>query len=169
VSENRLTDPVPAPEDHGHGEIASEMPRPPLVAFTPPTFSMDESQHAISAFGNPHPFGASETPEMVEEGKPEAGPENTPAVSEFRITPEPVPVTEKPATWADWHDIREAEAGNSASAKSTPEIEAAMAAAASANSSSSPAEPNLSNIVDSMLAELKPKLMAELAKKLEKK
>jgi hypothetical protein len=48
-----------------------------------------------------------------------------------------------------------------------PKREAAMAAAAASDGSSSTAE--LSNIVDNMLAELKPRLMAELAKKLEQK
>jgi hypothetical protein len=42
----------------------------------------------------------------------------------------------------------------------------ALAAAASADNSGPTGDPNLSSIVDNMLAELKPKLMAELAEKL---
>jgi hypothetical protein len=42
----------------------------------------------------------------------------------------------------------------------------ALAAAASADNSGPNGDPNLSSIVDNMLAELKPKLMAELAEKL---
>jgi hypothetical protein len=98
-------------------------------------------------------------------------------------------MAEKPATWADWHDIRESSPATAASTAPSPadreseqldtfktldtevelKSEAAMAAAAAGNSSSSAAEPDLSSVVDSMLAELKPRLMAELAKKLDKK
>jgi twitching motility two-component system response regulator PilH len=96
------------------------------------------------------------------------------------------------AAWANWREVRESVLGS----KSTPETaqaanetpsadleelkkqnglnideptqpEAAKAAAASADSSAS-SDPNLSSIVDNMLAELKPKLMAELAEKLKK-
>jgi CheY-like chemotaxis protein len=176
-----------------NGTHSSELPKPPSVSFTPPPVTMDEANHAISAFGNPHPFGTTEErhDELVIEPEPRSEtlevarePEQPNRFTEIRS--EPVAMAEKPATWADWHDIREAETQSASSATAdsdleqlkaakgfTPEtekqIESAMAATASGDSSSTGSDANLSSIVDSMLAELKPKLMAELAKKLEKK
>ena len=164
--------------------VSPELPKPPAVIFTPPSVPLEESKHAISAFGEPHPFGVSQ----VEESQPEEKQPEKIEVESFQPvnlsaeSPQPSAVSEKPATWADWHDIREAEAqsprsdsesqsrneDNSLKPETESNVEAAMAAAASANSSNG-SDPNLSSIVDSMLAELKPKLMAELARKLEKK
>lgn len=177
----------------GNGTHSSELPKPPSVSFTPPPVTMDEANHAISAFGNPHPFGTTEERHEEPAVEPEPRSETLEVASEpeqsnrfTEIRSEPLAMAEKPATWADWHDIREAETQSASSATAdsdleqlkaakglTPEtekqIESAMAATASGDSSSTGSDANLSSIVDSMLAELKPKLMAELAKKLEKK
>jgi hypothetical protein len=83
---------------------------------------------------------------------------------------QPVP----PATTSNTADTDQLENFSSEPASAAASIEsesAALAAAAAGDSSSSSAsaDSTLSSIVDNMLAELKPKLMAELAKKLEKK
>lgn len=179
----------------GNGTHSAGLPKPAPVSFTPPVVTMEDSNHAISAFGNPHPF---ETPEEspdqpASQVEPESQTETLEVASEPEqphqftdIRSEPIVITEKPATWADWHDIREAEAQSASgvsahsdleqlkaakglTSETEKQIESAMAAAASGDSSSTGSDPNLSSIVDSMLAELKPRLMAELAKKLEKK
>jgi twitching motility two-component system response regulator PilH len=77
----------------------------------------------------------------------------------------PVPAGETGKTQADSEESKKSMVVKKEEPTSAPQPEAAMAAAASVDSSA-PSEPNLSNIVDNMLAELKPKLMAELAEKL---
>jgi len=151
--------------------------QPPAMSFAP-AFN-EESKHAVVAFGEPHPFAATEP------AAPEAAvvqPSDVEAVQNESKSPAAASLPN------DWHELRQPTAGPPAasdqaafedfSSEKQPaiaEIEnnpesAAMAAAASADSSSSTApDSSLSSIVDNMLAELKPKLMAELAKKLEKK
>ncbi len=150
-----------------------DLPKPPAPSFAPAGPAPDEPRHAVVAFGAPTPFGEAEAP---------AANESYPSDLQ---TPAPVIAAETPTKMAEeTQEVSKAAAANKDSAapdpdrNQKPEIEpaklvdpepavreAAMAAAASADGSSS----DLSSIVDNMLAELKPKLMAELAKKLEKK
>jgi hypothetical protein len=135
----------------------AEMAKPPASPFAPPT-AVDESRHAVAAFGGPHPFGGPQ---------PEAAPISISSASEpsdQTTSPSAESVDQHGETvaasadaFASWKDIREIESKS----ETRPEP------AAPADSEST--EASLSSIVDSMLAELKPKLMAELAKKLEKK
>ena len=87
-----------------------------------------------------------------------------------------------PSEWASWRQIRSDEPHNGESAKeyrpddqgSTPAETAAMAVAAGAEKSPEEgapgADPNaIANIVDSVLADLRPKIVEEIAKKLGKK
>jgi ActR/RegA family two-component response regulator len=163
-----------APNTPGDKSAPAEIAKPPAVPFTPVT--VEEPKHAVVAFGEPHPFGA--TPSEAEAGRIE--PEED---SSSRREPSTTPAA---SVSDDWHDLRQpvasaapsngdgkAELENFSSEKTgkvDKELEsAAMAAAASGDSGSSSADNALSSIVDNMLAELKPKLMAELAKKLDKK
>ena len=89
------------------------------------------------------------------------------------------------AAWATWRQIRES--GNSRDASpepaqkendegaSSPQDAAAMAVAAGAEktpeptSAASPEPENIANIVDSVLADLRPKLFEEITRKMGKK
>jgi hypothetical protein len=133
---------------------------------------VDEEDHAVAAFGGPDPFGK---PEPEKTSPPETAVEvaaiPAPAASK---TDSAEKASSSEIAAAGWKDIREdAKPGRSlddlktAGTGEPKELirEATMAAAASADGSA----PDLSSIVDNMLAELKPKLMAELAKKLDQK
>jgi hypothetical protein len=85
--------------------------------------------------------------------------------------PEPPVQSEASAAWENWRQIRESvmsPQNTAAIAESVAEIAQASTPAPSSDSSSSPApaETNLASIVDSVLAELKPRLMEEIAKKM---
>ena len=90
--------------------------------------------------------------------------------------------SETAAAWATWRKIREtggSEAGQSTEAtlKETEESaphEAAMAVAAGAESkpeeaTNFDADPEIASIVDSVLADMRPKIVEEIARKLGKK
>ena len=155
-----------------------------------------EPHPSVESTPEPEPVAVASAP--APETKPAETPAPaTPATPESRREAELAAATA--ATWANWKDIRESAAGPaltsqpeapSAKAKedleelkvlkglkkeetpaATTETEALAAAASADGSAPAPAgdAPELSSIVDNMLAELKPKLMAELAKKLDKK
>ena len=84
---------------------------------------------------------------------------------------EPPAHSEATAAWENWRQIRESVMSpqtTTAIAESVAEIAQANAPAQNSDSTSgpAPAETNLASIVDSVLAELKPKLMEEIAKKM---
>lgn len=151
--------------------------QPPAMSFAPAV--NEESKHAVVAFGEPHPFAATEpaAPEaaVVQPSDVEAAPieSKSPAAAslpdDWHELRQPTANTPAPNSKAAFQDFSSEKQPAIAEIESNPKS-AAMAAAASADSSSStPTDSSLSSIVDNMLAELKPKLMAELAKKLEKK
>lgn len=164
-----------------------DMPKPPSAPFASvASLRVDESHHAVAAFGGPHPFGVNEESDEGDAPAPETSATEATLEQESRRESELAAATA--VTWANSHNIREkfsaatpapsresaAETEATASAEvrdeAKSENQSAMAAAASAGQSSPEGDGgNLSSIVDSMLAELKPRLMAELAKKLEKK
>lgn len=171
-------------------------PTPPFTP--PTMSAEDESKHAAPALGGPHlgepetpatcvvsaaPMAASVVPSAEDQDQPTA---DQAAQREADLA------SATAAAWASWKDIRESMAGAKIDAppaqaaseaeleqlkslkglkpesQPAPAPEAAMAAAAASDGSSSTSEANLASIVDTMLAELKPKLMAELAEKLKK-
>ena len=92
--------------------------------------------------------------------------------------------SETAAAWASWRKIREsggsksappAEASAKAAEESIPEDRAAMAVAAGAESKpeevagSFDSDPEIASIVDSVLADMRPKIVEEIARKLGKK
>ena len=84
---------------------------------------------------------------------------------------EPPAHSEATAAWENWRQIRESvmsPQNTTAIAESVAEIAQASTAAQNNETASgpAPAETNLASIVDSVLAELKPKLMEEIAKKM---
>jgi hypothetical protein len=84
---------------------------------------------------------------------------------------EPPVQSEAAAAWENWRQIRESvmsPQNAAAIAESVAEIAQASTPAPSSDSSSSPApvETNLASIVDSVLAELRPRLMEEIARKM---
>jgi CheY-like chemotaxis protein len=121
----------------------------------------------------------------VEASVPEAAdvssvPDDVPRTSEHDAAGEQVPdQTAAPAAaWENWGQIRDAVAASAGpsiepvSASPNPDEQheskpGAMAAAAGA-SSGSETDPAIASIVDSVLAELKPKLMQEIARKIRK-
>src|SRR5581483_11163318 len=122
--------------------------KPPVAPFaSAAAMKVDEEDHAVAAFGGPDPFGK---PEQEKTSPPETAAEVAAiAASVASKTDSAEKASSSEIAAAGWKDIRED----------------AKAAAASADGSA----PDLSSIVDNMLAELKPKLMAELAKKLDQK
>ncbi|HEX6502483.1 MAG TPA: response regulator [Terriglobales bacterium] len=184
LEDERKAEPAEEVSDTPEKPQVAEILVPPASPFTP--IASEEPKHAVVAFGEPHPFAASDanTAAQVPEQQPDSEPQT--------VARDPQTVSDGVASPRDdWHDMRQgvsaappspdkANAGTFEDFNSTPEpgpssklpdpVETAMAAAASGDSSSaSSSDPNLSSIVDNMLAELKPKLMAELAKKLDKK
>jgi hypothetical protein len=189
-----IGEPVPAesdsPEPENQAAVEVSIPAPPVEAYkpAPPPFApakemaIEESQHAVAAFGTPQPFGMESHVGPTEEpAKPE------PVIKAAEEQRESEIAAATAAVSANWNEVRESMAKAASAAGELareldqrndekpaeeavkPEAAAMAAAAAGDSSGTSPADPNLSTLVDSMLAELKPKLMAELAKKLEKK
>ena len=177
---------VPAgPSDSGHSVVA--FGSPDLMGGPEPSAVVD-AVHTKSA----ETSSLENTPALVaSESKAAPGDEKSPAKGE----PDSDLSTSTVAAWDNWHEARESVLGSkstpeiSLDAGENPTVhveevkevkalkkeepvppaqpEVAMAAAASADSSVA-SDPNLSSIVDNMLAELKPRLMAELAEKLKK-
>ena len=94
--------------------------------------------------------------------------------AETKLDPETVKSTA--AAWASWRQIRDSGDGNSGAAEAQPADSAAMAAAAGAEqvlqetSIASEEKPSdVASIVDSVLADLRPKLMAEISRKMAEK
>jgi CheY-like chemotaxis protein len=84
--------------------------------------------------------------------------------------------SETAAAWASWRKIRETGNGSERNSEeiSEPKDEAAKAVAAGAESSPDEvaeldSDPEIANIVDSVLADMRPKIVQEIAKKLGKK
>ena len=142
--------------------IVQELPKPPAPSFTPAGPAPDEPEHAVVAFGAPTPFG-----DVADESHDSELESPAPAIAAEQQAQElPTATAAKTDSEAPKSDRNQKQEIELKPAEQEPMLrEAAMAAAASADGSSS----ELSSIVDNMLAELKPKLMAELAKKLEQK
>jgi len=172
----------PTPADSASKPLVTKPPAAPFASAA--AMKVDEEDHAVAAFGGPDPFAKSETEEAAQTAKEttleiSAAPVSAAVEAKTISSEKPSAAEPTPA----WKDVRESEASKSpanSDGKNTDierlksgegvaekELvrEAAMAAAASADGGG----PDLSSIVDNMLAELKPKLMAELAKKLDKK
>jgi hypothetical protein len=91
--------------------------------------------------------------------------------------------SETAAAWASWRKIRETggpksdqpgEASHKETEESIPQDRAAMAVAAGAESkpeeaTNFDADPEIASIVDSVLADMRPKIVEEIARKLGKK
>jgi CheY-like chemotaxis protein len=168
----------------------AEISKPPAAPFPTPAADIEESGHAVAAFGGPQPFVGPEPQAEVASADSGSEPVSEASVSspQSRHLNHAEMAAATAAAWANWKETRgepaaehvpandlqnpseefKAAKGLKEEAAQTEPQAHARAAAASADSSSS-TDTNLSSIVDSMLAELKPKLMAELAKKLEKK
>jgi twitching motility two-component system response regulator PilH len=177
-----LMPPVSALDEAKHAVAAFGGPHPFEVSEPP---SAAEAQPAAA------PESKAAEPTTTAEASKDAA---TPADPENRREAEVAAATA--AAWANWRDIRESVVGVKADTSSAPmpEPEAIAASAtksgfedfaaasrpadtekeassevASAEADAEAVSPDsLSNMVDDMLAELKPRLMAELAKKLEK-
>jgi hypothetical protein len=116
---------------------------------------------------------------------------STPAVSTSSLDPEPHAGSEAAAAWENWRHIRDSVMGSQTAVQlsdgvtetvqataletaSSPDLNASQGGEGAQGSQNAEATSedsdaaDLSSIVDTMLAELKPKLMAEIAKKLKK-
>jgi twitching motility two-component system response regulator PilH len=173
------------PSDAGHSIVAFGGPDLMGVPEAPANAAHSEPAETSTAQSAPvPPLRDSKAPETDEKS-----PETAKGGRDSDLT------TSTAAAWANWREVRESVLGAKSTPETaqaandtpsadleelkqikglkkeepvpSPQPEAAKAAAASADSSAS-SDPNLSSIVDNMLAELKPKLMAELAEKLKK-
>lgn len=173
--------PQVSPADHysdAQGTPATEVgeqvsPVPEITADVPPS--------AIAE--TPFAGEQTETPASVETSAAERAPEASTLPTDEANQPEETAA--RATAWENWQHVRDAvadstanvaEAAAAALADSTSEelpakTEAMAAAAGAGNSGSSSAPENdstVASIVDSVLAELKPKLMEEIAKKMKK-
>jgi hypothetical protein len=99
---------------------------------------------------------------------------NTTAVATSETETEPAVPSEASAAWENWQHIRDSVMGSqSAVVESVAKAAETSISAQSSENNEAAADPEaenaeLSSIVDSVLAELKPRLMAEISKKLKK-
>jgi len=153
------------PADFKHESPAAAEPEP------------DEPARELSAYAAAASAGASAQPQ---EATVEAVSASQPAayIPETSTAPEPTHDADLAAAWASWKQVRDS--------VSTPEFTSQIADAAAtgfkeirheeatatpeSETASAPAEENgaIASIVDSVLAELKPKLMEEISKKMKK-
>ncbi len=170
----------------------------PTAEFATPQNAPEEITPEVRATQGPEkPAPVAETPEVVEktEAKTEVAEEKT---SSEQIPTEPVRASrastaggsddmakresETAQAWASWRKIREtggskpaAEASAMDEEGSAPQDKAAMAVAVGAESSpeevhaSLDSDPEIASIVDSVLADMRPKIVEEIARKLGKK
>lgn len=165
------------PEESRAEEARHERPAPDSVVAQS---EAEQSSSASSALQETSVV--SESPAPVEQAvspEPEAASLSaSPAAHTEKTSKESEIHETTAAAWASWRRIRESGDGRSASDKSGPESDprdlAAMAVAAGAekapeDSSNSEDPGEIANIVDSVLADLRPKIVAEISKKMGKK
>ena len=185
VEDRPVQAPVPEPSTQDVAAAlttVSSVPEVEPLLAAPPVKETKEKQDAAPVVEAQHPMAANEVPE-----------ENS---SSEQVSTEPVPVSrashaggvddmakresETAAAWASWRKIRETgkPAQPEPSAKESedvPQDRAAMAVAAGAESnpeeatSSLDSDPEIAIIVDSVLADMRPKIVEEIARKLGKK
>lgn len=182
-----ITETAPQPDAHAVPEPASEQSSNAEPAV--PEISEAVSEVPVSGVPNfeapvaepspvaAEPVGIAET-DLVAESK-EVGP-SQPATGGEEGTgkKESDIVATTAAAWASWRKIRESGGPHSgqpesSSQKPDSEDEAAMAVAAGAEKSpeevAAESDPEISSIVDSVLADLRPKIVEEISRKLGKK
>ena len=153
-----------APQEITH-EVHAQSERPASVSEVPEAEAAHELPHETSNSEN-----ASAEPTPVSSASPAGGSDDM-AKRE----------SETAAAWASWRKIRETgspKSGQSADASQDaeqfPQDRAAMAVAAGAESkpeeaTNFDADPEIASIVDSVLADMRPKIVEEIARKLGKK
>ena len=167
--------------------VVSEATAEAAAPQAEPQVEKIQEEKAAPAAETPEPIAKAEEHEREEESSSE------------EVSQEPVPVrnastaggsdemakreSETAAAWASWRKIRETGGSKSASAdaslkeseESVPQDKAAMAVAAGAESkpeevaASFDSDPEIAGIVDSVLADMRPKIVEEIARKLGKK
>jgi len=166
--------------------VASETTAEAAVPQDQPQSERTQEEAAAPVSATPEPVAEAERHE--EESKSEeASTEPVPVSSTSRAGGSDEMAkreTETAAAWASWRKIREtrgsktdnpAEASVKESEDSIPEDRAAMAVAAGAESKpeevagSFDSDPEIASIVDSVLADMRPKIVEEIARKLGKK
>ena len=166
--------------------VASETTAEAAVPQDQPQSERTQEEPAAPVSATPEPVAEAERHE--EESKSEeASTEPVPVSSTSRAGGSDEMAkreTETAAAWASWRKIREtrgsktdnpAEASVKESEDSIPEDRAAMAVAAGAESKpeevagSFDSDPEIASIVDSVLADMRPKIVEEIARKLGKK
>jgi two-component system chemotaxis response regulator CheY len=166
--------------------VASETTAEAAVPQDQPQSERTQEEPAAPVSATPEPVAEAERHE--EESKSEeASTEPVPVSSTSRAGGSDEMAkreTETAAAWASWRKIREtrgsktdnpAEASVKESEDSIPENRAAMAVAAGAESKpeevagSFDSDPEIASIVDSVLADMRPKIVEEIARKLGKK
>ena len=174
-----------------------EVSKPPAPPFAAAEHADDDSIHGFAAIGGPQTFIATSEGSDVAAATSEDATRPGDDANESEARREAEMAAATAAALSSWKEIRESVIGTGSTAqpeggieelhservaqeeverslerKASPVEEKALAAAAATDASSAqpPAESDtIASIVDSMLAELRPKLVAEIAKKLEKK
>ena len=172
----------------------AELPEHPVAAPVTAEAAVPQDQPQSEKTQDEQAAPARETSEPVAEAEKHEG-----ELKSEEVSTEPVPVSstsraggseemakresETAAAWASWRKIRETGSSKSAPADasgkeaedSIPEDRAAMAVAAGAESKpeevtgSFDSDPEIASIVDSVLADMRPKIVEEIARKLGKK
>jgi len=174
----------------------AEQPEQAVVSEATAEAAVPQAEPQVEKIQEEKAAAAAETPEPVAKAEEH---EHEDESSSEEVSKEPVPVrnastaggldemakreSETAAAWASWRKIRETGGSKSASAdssvkepeESVPQDKAAMAVAAGAESKpeevagSFDSDPEIAGIVDSVLADMRPKIVEEIARKLGKK
>jgi CheY-like chemotaxis protein len=178
-------------------EISVELPRQDPVAPEVPQEELPKANLAESSTESDSPQQSLDRPTEAEFAAPEAAAAENPAPPAMQLPePEQLPETETvrtaAAAWASWRQIRDANETKSEAPEPAPQDfemsvpqnpdVAAMAVAAGAeqspqqeaassseNAADSHNAADVASIVDSVLADLRPKLMAEISRKMAEK
>ena len=157
AAEVKVAEPAPA--------AAADAPVPAEVAAAPAERSAEESEIKESK-----PADA-EVPVAAASESSEATPSSGATEAKAEVSKESDLAATTAAAWADWKRIRETASDSAAS----PRDVAAMAAAVGAErspedvSSGSESDPAIASIVDSVLNDLRPKIVEEISRKLGKR
>ncbi len=155
----------PTPEPVTSVAEAVVEPEPVVAAVAEVTVQPEAAVAAAASAGAATEAAAVEAPQAP-----------APVAVEPEASPAKKDDTELAAAWAQWKEIRESVVGSGIAAQITEvaaqltQTQAETPTEAKSDAEPAPAgnPPNIANIVDSVLAELKPKLVEEIARKLGK-
>lgn len=175
ASDTKPEEPAPAATSVEQAPASSEPVEAVASAAEEPAVAQEQAAYAAAASAGS--TIAETTVVSVEAASPAPSPERTPSAE---VT-EPQPDSELASAWASWKQIRESVVSPQMTSQIADAATAASSSVESPSAETAPAESDsaepetangddtaIASIVDNVLAELKPKLMQEIAKKMSK-